>query len=548
MGTAIIGVFRYISSYSLSVQTSRAVFEKMLFTVLHVPLQWIDTVPTGRILNRFTADFNIIDERLAMTWSLFFSNLLRLSGICIASCFASVYLIFPAILLLGLGIITGNKYLVASRPLKRLESSARSPVYELFNTTLAGISTIRAFQRINAYLEQMHRNLDAWAMTSFYIALANRWMSFRMALIAALFSMTVGIVIVVNPIDAALAGLALSFVLDFAESLRWTIRCYGDMELEMNSMERVTEYMDLEIEPLSGEQPPAAWPTSGAIEFKNLEAAYASDLPLVLKDLSFTVRDNQRVGVVGRTGAGKSSLTLALYRLIEARSGSISIDGVDISGISLKDLRSRLSIIPQVSISLSYRSSERLIFFKHPVIYSGTIRSNLDPFNAHTDFELYEVLSRVGLITTSPIPIAIDTQSTSTSTSNDSFSDLSSPVSESGGNLSRGQQQLLCIARALLTTSKIIIFDEATSAIDVETDNVIQRNILQWFADRTLIVIAHRLSTVADFDKILVLDDGCLVEYDTPKALWERKGIFRNMCDTTGEAERENLRKTIVGA
>jgi ABC-type multidrug transport system fused ATPase/permease subunit len=232
--------------------------------------------------------------------------------------------------------------------LKRLESNAKSPVFELFNTTLAGISTIRAFRRTQTYLEQMHNNLNAWTMTTFYIALANRWMSLRMALITALFSITVGVVIIVKQIDAALAGLALSFILDFSESLRWTIRSYGDMELEMNSMERVVEYMNIETEYLGGLRPAAAWPTSGSVEVKGLEVAYAPDLPPVLKGLSFKIKHGERVGVVGRTGAGKSSMTLALFRFLEAKSGSIAIDGVDISKLKLTALRSKMSIIPQV--------------------------------------------------------------------------------------------------------------------------------------------------------------------------------------------------------
>lgn len=346
--TAVIGILRYLSSYFLAVRASRSLFKKMLFAVMHAPMRWLDTVHIGRILNRFTADFNIIDERLAMTWSLFFSHLLKLISICIASCFASAYLIPAAIVLLAVGAVTGKKYLTASRPLKRLESNAKSPVFELFNTTLAGISTIRAFKRTKTYLEQMHNNLNAWTMTTFYIALANRWMSFRMALITAIFSITVGVVIIVKPIDAALAGLALSFILDFSESLRWTIRSYGDMELEMNSMERVVEYMNIETECLGGLRPAAAWPSSGSIEVKDLQVAYASDLPPVLKGLSFKIKHGERIGVVGRTGAGKSSLTLALFRFLEARSGSIAIDGVDISKLKLAGLRSKMSIIPQV--------------------------------------------------------------------------------------------------------------------------------------------------------------------------------------------------------
>ncbi|KAG8673600.1 hypothetical protein FPOAC2_07047 [Fusarium poae] len=518
VATAVVGILRYLSSYFLAVRASRSLFERMLFAVMHAPMRWLDTVHSGRILNRFTADFNIIDERIAMTWSQFFSHLLRLISICIASCFASAYLIPPAVVLLGIGAITGNRYLVASRPLKRLESNAKSPVFELFNTTLAGISTIRAFRRTQTYLEQMHNNLNAWTMTTFYIALANRWMSLRMALITALFSITVGVVIIVKQIDAALAGLALSFILDFSESLRWTIRSYGDMELEMNSMERVVEYMNIETEYLGGLRPAAAWPSSGSVEVKDLEVAYAPDLPPVLKGLSFKIKHGERVGVVGRTGAGKSSMTLALFRFLEARSGSISIDGVDISKLKLTDLRSNMSIIPQ-----------------HPVLFSGTVRSNLDPFGEYTDMQLYEALKRVHLIGQDDTP------------ENSLFNDLSSLISESGSNLSQGQQQLLCIARALLAASKVIVLDEATSAIDIATDVLIQKSIREWFTDRTMIVIAHRLSTVADFDKVLVLDGGRMVEFGTPRELWEQDGVFRGMCKRTGSNEEEHLRQVIMG-
>lgn len=345
----IAGILRFFWGYLMAVKASKTIFENMLFRVLRSPLRWLDTVPTGRIINRFTADLHTIDERLILSWGLCFMGFLNLCGICVATLFASVTLLPPAIVLLGVGAMVGARYLAASRPLKRLESNAKSPVFDLFNTTLTGISTIRSFQRTDSYLNQMHSNLDIWAMTSFYMALANRWMGFRMAVIAALFCITVGLVIIFNPsIDASLAGFALSFILDFSESIRFTIRYYGDMELDMNSMERATEFMALDTEPLDGEKVPVNWPAKGTIEVNNLEVAYAHDLPPVLRNLSFSIAHNERVGVVGRTGAGKSSLTLALFRFLDRRSGNIVIDGVDTTNISLHDLRSRLSIIPQV--------------------------------------------------------------------------------------------------------------------------------------------------------------------------------------------------------
>jgi ABC-type multidrug transport system fused ATPase/permease subunit len=353
MAMVAIAITRYFWIYFLSIKASRTIFNKMLFTVLHAPLQWLEAMPTGQIINRFTADLNIVDQRTPLSWIMFFTNLLRLIGVCVACISTCSYVLAPAAVLLLLGILVGKRYLQASRPLKRLESVSKSPVFDLFNTTLAGISTIRASKKTQTYMARMHRYIDMWTMTTFYIWLANRWMSFRMALLAAAFCITVGLVIVFNSsIDAALAGFMLSFVLDFSESMRWTIRSYADMELDMNSMERIDEYMNVETESLSGACPPTSWPTLGAIQFCNLDVAYGPGMPLVLRGLTFDVRHNERVAIVGRTGAGKSSLTLALFRCLEIRGGSIIIDGLDISQLNLHCLRSHLAIIPQVSLNI----------------------------------------------------------------------------------------------------------------------------------------------------------------------------------------------------
>ncbi|PNP66822.1 hypothetical protein FNYG_13552 [Fusarium nygamai] len=531
--TAIVGTFRFFWAYFLAIKASRSLFEKMLFTVLHTPLRWLDTVPVGRILNRFSSDFNIIDNRITMDWTQFISNLLSLVGICVAAFFASGIVIPLAIVLLGLGILLGNRYLYGARPLKRLESNCKSPVFELFNGALAGVSTIRGYKKTQVYIDRMYEKLDSWSIITSYMWLVNRWMGLRMGLIGTLFSTIIGIIVIVSPsMDAALAGFTLSFAMDFAESILWTIRNYAGMELNMNSTERVVEYTELETESLEGEKPSAAWPTSGTMEIKDLEVSYAPDLPPVLRGISFDVKNNERVGVVGRTGAGKSSLTLALFRFLEARSGSVTIDGLDISKIDLHSLRSRLAIIPQ-----------------DPVLFSGTIRSNLDPFEDNTDDELRESLGRVHLVDSQPVTPTNEPASAATSTlaakNTNIFRDLSSPISESGGNLSQGQRQLLCLARAIVARPKIMVLDEATSAVDMATDALIQRSIREEFTDSTLIVIAHRLSTIADFDRILVLSDGQVAEFGTPKELWQQEGVFRDMCESSGE--KEKLKQTIFG-
>ncbi|KEY72623.1 hypothetical protein S7711_06258 [Stachybotrys chartarum IBT 7711] len=528
VATAALGILRCFWIYYLAIKSSTALFQKMVFTVLRLPLHWLNTVPTGRIVNRFTSDFNAVDQRVPLSLIRFLTNSLKLAGICVACFFTSAYLIPPAMILVLLGVLIGKRYLVTSRPLKRLESNSKSPVFDLFNTTLTGITTIRAFGRTEAYLSKMHGCLNEWTMTTFYTALANRWMSFRMALIASCFCIAVGMVIVFNrDIDAALAGFALSFVLDFSESIRWAIRCYGDMELDMNSMERINDYMCLEIETICGDKPPVTWPRSGIIELKNIEAAYSADSPLVLRGLSFKIQHRERIGVVGRTGAGKSSLALALFRFLEVREGIITIDGVDISAVNLHELRSRLFMIPQ-----------------DPILFSGTIRSNLDPLEKHTDGEILEALERVQLIKARRG--SNGDHDTVIHEVGNIFYNLSSPVSESGGNVSHGQRQLMCIARAILASPKVIIFDEATSAVDVATEELVQDSIRDGFKDATVIVIAHRLSTVANLDKIMVLDSGRMVEFGTPRELWEKGGSFRSMCERTSKTEREELRNTFM--
>lgn len=315
---------------------------------------------------------------------------------------------------------------------------------------------------------------------------------------------------------------------------------YASIELAMNATERIVEYSRIPIEDQFGRdsQPgaenktmgstvPAAWPVEGRLEVEGLVVGYDSDLPPVLRGLSFKVTKNQRVGVVGRTGAGKSSLTLALFRFLEAREGSIRIDGIDISKIGLHDLRSRLAIIPQ-----------------DPVLFSGTVRSNLDPFDDHTDTELFDAMERVQLIRSS-----LNESGTATPTLSDTnvniFKSLLSRISEGGLNLSQGQRQLLCLARAIASRPKIMVLDEATSAVDMATDFLIQRSIREEFKDSTMIVIAHRLSTIADFDKILVMSEGKAVEFDTPKTLLEAKGMFWEMVKQSGEKGR--LEKIILG-
>jgi ABC-type multidrug transport system fused ATPase/permease subunit len=386
----------------------------------------------------------------------------------------------------------------------------------------------------------MFKLVDNHSRAFWHLWLFNRWMGFRLSIIGAVFAVSIaGIIVFAPSIDASLAGFALAFALQYTGAIMWTIRSYANLEMDMNATERIIEYSRLETEDQSGTPAPAAWPTEGRLEVNGLVAGYAPDLPPVLKGLSFTAEKNQRVGVVGRTGAGKSSLTLALFRFLEASEGTILVDGIDISKITLHDLRSRLAIIPQ-----------------DPVLFSGTVRSNLDAFDEYTDAELRDALERVHLIRGTGLasrdetePAAAPESSTTPVAEADKntniFNSLSSKISEGGLNLSQGQRQLLCLARAIVSRPKIMVLDEATSAVDMATDVLIQRSIREEFGESTLLVIAHRLSTIADFDRILVMSDGKAVEYGTPRELMERKGVFWDMVGSSGE--KDNLEEIILG-
>lgn len=508
-----------------ALRASKTLFEAITSTVLRAPLRWLDTVPLGRILNRFVSDFSLIDTRFAGAIQYFLTGSLNVIAITVAGLFVTPLMIIPFAILGALCFYYIAIYLYGARDIKRLEASAKSPIFELYGSALLGLATIRSFDKSEDYFQRMFARIDRLSESTYYGNLTNRWMALRMGIVGSLFAFCVAVFVAsAKGIGASLAGFALSFALDYSNSIIRTIRHYAALELSMNSTERVVEYISMDIEDQSGADVPASWPSEGRLSVRDLEAGYAADLPSVLKGLTFNVEPGQRIGVVGRTGSGKTSLTLALFRFLEARKGQINIDGIDISKIKLKELRSRLAIIPQ-----------------DPVLFSGTLRSNLDPFDERSDDELQDALKRVHLLDQTNI---LDLQRTKSSKSDHStqnvnvFEDLSTPISQGGFNLSQGQRQLLCLARTIVTSPKIIVLDEATSAVDMATDALIQKSIREQFTNSTLLVIAHRLSTIADFDKVLVMSDGLAVEYDEPRNLLKARGAFWEMLKESGEKEK----------
>ncbi|GMG35235.1 unnamed protein product [Aspergillus oryzae] len=477
-------IVRYQLVFMASIRGSLAIFEKFLLRVLHAPLSFLDTTPVGQILNRFSADFSTLDSDLALDLPNMLHGVLMLLSVIIAALFISPLMVGFGFISLFLSWYIASLYVTAARDAKRIESNARSPIFEQFGSIIDGLVTIRAFDKVGQYMYRIG-------------------------------------------VDASVAGFALSFALQMSEVVAWVLSEYAEIELDFNAVERIVEYTQIETEHQDGMDAPAEWPTKGEIEANDLVVGYAPELPPVLRGLSFLIKSNEHVGIVGRTGSGKSSLTLALLRFLEARSGSLHIDGMDISRLRLSALRSKIAIIPQ-----------------DPVIFSGTLRSVLDPFDQYTDSELLAALAKVHLRPSMDDEENSELEGTDEDCNNAALS-LSSPISERGKNLSQGQRQLVCLAQALLSRPKILIMDEATSSIDMSTDALIQQTIRQEFRDSTLMVIAHRLSTVVDFDRIMVLGEGRIAEFDTPAALLRNEGgPFWTLVDKSGE--RDSLRRSIL--
>ena len=389
--------------------------------------------------------------------------------------------------------------------------------------------------------------IDDLGKTAFHRSLFNLWLMLRLNAVGATFTTAVAATIVARPeIDASLAGFALTFALQFTVAIEWTIRQFSATQLAMNSVERIREYTKIDTEPQGGQPVPAAWPTEGRLEIQKLVVSYDS-ANMILKGINMIIPPRSRVGIVGRTGSGKTTLSLALFRFLEAKAGSICIDGVDIAGIKLHDLRSRMAIIPQ-----------------DPTLFTGTIRSNLDPSDKYSDDELCYALEQVYF------SLGADAQdqeqseqiaeqelmprAQSSRNSNPHLSTLAHPISRSGHNLSHGQRQLLQLAKAFLSRAKIVLMDEATSSVDMKTDAAIQTSIRDrspggCFVDSTLIVIAHRLSTLAGFDLVFVMEDGKVVESGSPAELVGERGKFWSLLrESGGGVELERMMSGIVGA
>ncbi|XP_054441471.1 ATP-binding cassette sub-family C member 3 [Pteronotus mesoamericanus] len=505
------GLLVVLSSIAVTVGSLRAarlLHQALLHNKMRSPQSFFDTTPSGRILNHFSKDIDIIDEVLGPT-ILMLLNSFSTSISTLMVIVVSTPIFAVVILPLAVFYMFAQRFYVAtSRQLKRLESVSRSPIYSHFSESVTGSSIIRAYGRSRDFEALSDAKVDTNLRSAYPNIFSNRWLGVRVeflgncvVLFAALFA-----VIGRSSLSAGMAGLSVSNALQVTFSLNWILRMLSDLESNIVAVERVKEYSKTETEApwvVEGSRPPAGWPMQGEVEFRNYSARYRPGLDLVLKDLSLRVHGGEKVGIVGRTGAGKSSMTLCLFRILEAAEGEIRIDGLNIADIGLHDLRSRLTIIPQ-----------------DPVLFSGTLRMNLDPFGNYSEEDIWRALELSHLHTfVNSQPAGLDFE-----------------CSEGGENLSVGQRQLVCLARALLRKSRILVLDEATAAIDLETDDFIQATIRTQFETCTVLTIAHRLNTIMDYTRVLVLDKGTIAEFDSPTNLIAARGIFYGMARDAGLA------------
>ncbi|XP_019384295.1 PREDICTED: multidrug resistance-associated protein 1-like isoform X1 [Crocodylus porosus] len=488
-----------------SLSASRVLHHQMLDSVLHLPLQYFETNPVGQIINRFTKDMFMVDVRFHYYLRTWLNCTLDVLGTILVITSASPLFTLIVIPLGYLYFTIQRYYIASSRQIRRLAGASHSPVISHFSETLLGAPTIRAFGHEERFVRQNKDVVNENVVYFYNNVISNRWLAVRleflgnlMVFFAALFAAMAG-----STVSSSVVGLSISYALNITQSLNFWVRKACEIETNGVSIERICEYakMNKEAPWLTSKRPPVGWPSKGIIEFINYQARYRTDLGLALQDISFQTRSQEKVGIVGRTGAGKSTLTNCLFRILERAGGKIIIDGIDISTIGLHDLRSNLNIIPQ-----------------DPVLFSGTLQSNLDPLGKHSDLELWEALELCDLKNfVQSLP-----------------KKLLHEVSEGGANLSVGQRQLVCLARALLRRTKILVLDEATASVDLETDHLVQSTIRKEFDNCTVLTIAHRLHTIVDSERVLVLDSGRIVEFDTPHNLLHQKGAFSEMVTEAG--------------
>ncbi|KAL5996741.1 Multidrug resistance-associated protein 5 [Asimina triloba] len=501
-GSSCFVFVRAVLVATFGLAAAQKLFIKMLRTVFRAPMSFFDSTPAGRILNRVSVDQSVVDLDIPFRLGGFAATTIQLLGI-VGVMTKVTWQILLLIIPMAIACLWMQKYYMASsRELVRIVSIQKSPIIHLFGESIAGAATIRGFGQEKRFMKRNLYLLDCFNRPFFCSIAAIEWLCFRMELLSTfVFAFCMGLLVSFphGSIDPSMAGLAVTYGLNMNARLSRWILSFCKLENKIISVERIHQYCQLPSEApsvIENCQPPSSWPEHGTIELIDLKVRYKESLPVVLHGVTCTFPGGKKIGIVGRTGSGKSTLIQALFRLIEPAGGKIIIDGIDITTIGLHDLRSRLSIIPQ-----------------DPTLFEGTIRGNLDPLEEHSDFEVWQALDKSQLGETirqkeqkleTPVVLVIT-------------------VLENGDNWSVGQRQLVSLGRALLKQARILVLDEATASVDTATDNLIQKIIRTEFRNCTVCTIAHRIPTVIDSDFVLVLSEGRVVEFDSPLRLLEDK-------------------------
>lgn len=567
----VVTFLRMFQAFS-ALKASRDIHDKLLDNILTATLSWHDSQPSGRKVNRFSQDIATLDSTVMNNLQDFLDCFMStIQVVIVISVLVPIMIPFllPVVLY---NYIVSKKYIKVSRELKRLESVSKSPIFVLFSETLTGLPVVRAFRHEKRFFNLACEYVDVMNRCHLYMWISNRWLNFRTQCMGACVSGCVAWFVVhqADNIGSTVAGLVLLNAMNFTDAITYMTRMHGECQMSMNSVERIAEYCDVEKELYEPEPTlnsnsinralkknhktskskngyatihatdddeetgvrslvtedsltdstelemvdiSAAWPEQGSITFDNIQLSYKPNDPPVLKGVSFEIPSGSKVGVVGRSGAGKSSLIAALFRTVEPTGGALRISNSNVLRMPLKTIRKCLAIVPQ-----------------EPVLFRGTMKSNMDPFLERTDEDIWLALKKVHMdehVANMP----------------GSCGSPSGPldgiiVAERGNNFSLGQRQLLCMARALLRKSKILILDEATASVDAETDSLIQETVRRELHDMTVLSIAHRLHTIAFYDKVIVMDRGSVAEFDTPYNLLNKKdSIFYSMCERSGDLE-----------
>ena len=513
LGTMIIIAFRACYTQWLGIQASKNLVQDLAASILKGSMAFFDVTPSGRVLTRFSRDTDQTDSQLPSTIDNYLGLNAWVGGSCVVICIFLPYFTIPFVIMGAAYKMVERYFTPTARELQRLDGVSKAPVVSHFTEMLQGITTVRAFGMSKSFNDHCKILIDGNLRPQVIAMECRRWLDIRLEFcnLVIQFFTALFCILARDQISPQFVGLALTKALSISTVLSFLVVMRTMLESGMNSVERIifyTKHVPAEGGLVTEVSPPATWPAKGGIAFEKYQMRYREGLPLVLKGVSFEVQAGHKIGIVGRTGSGKSSLMAALFRMVEAAGGRICVDGVDIASVTLKALRSAMAIIPQ-----------------DPVIFSGKLRFNLDPFNQHTEAELLAALKEAQL---------------------ESLGGLDKDVTEGGENFSMGQRQLIALARVLLRKPKVLMLDEATASVDMETDNLINttiKNKILALGSTSLLVIAHRLSTVIDSNKVLVLEQGELGEYAPPKDLLSNpNSLLSSMVDKMGEQAASILR------